>query len=89
MAHYTNGFLEECTDYMGSIKPNIPLYYNKDENLFEDAFGWVVYEILSMISPRELLLFKSYKKHMFIYNFQQDIMYELIYPGEGETDERY
>lgn len=63
------------------------LYYFKEDNVFMDGEGELVFEIFEIITPNDLYLFKQNKK-TFIVNHCTDLGYfvELYWPdAENES----
>lgn len=57
---------------------NIPLYYDKINNIFIDTDGIILFDIFTAITPNDLYLFKKNKTNIKIQHKKYDnITYEL------------
>jgi hypothetical protein len=64
------------------------LYYLKEDNVFMDGEGEIVFEIFEIITPNDLYLFKRHKDYMIVnHRTEPGILVELYWPEDEE--ERY
>lgn len=64
---------------------NMALYYLKDDNVFMDGEGEIVFEIFEVISPNDLYLFKRNKEYTIVnHHTQPGLLVELYWPEEEE-----
>lgn len=67
---------------------SLALYYLKEENVFMDGEGEIVFEIFEIITPNDLYLFKRHKAYMIAsHRTEPGIFVELYWPEDEE--ERY
>ena len=67
---------------------SLALYYLKEDNVFMDGEGEIVFEIFEAISPNDLYLFKRHKDYMIVnHRTEPGILVELYWPEDEE--ERY
>jgi hypothetical protein len=75
---------------MGGVYEVISLYYDKYENIMVDQDGEPVFDIFRMITPS---LFYLYKKRQGTYYIKskdrKDVVYEFVFPLDGDEDEEY
>jgi hypothetical protein len=65
----------------------VSFYYLKDDNMFIDEDGKVVYDIYKYVTPNDLFLFKLRKGTSQIHSkTDKNVVYELVYQ---EFDEDY
>ena len=58
----------------------IPIFYHEVENLFTDSCCKIIYDIFSMITPNDLIMFKKFGHHDYIrHRYDPRIMIDLIY----------
>lgn len=61
------------------------LYYLKDDNVFMDGEGEIVFEIFEVISPNDLYLFKRNKEHTIVnHHTEPGLLVDLYWPEEDE-----
>ena len=80
-------------EYISNYKPNtvyeidfpipddyevITLYYEPETNMIYDDDGWVLYNIFSLITPQDLMLFKNKMRDMRVYG-RNGRLVDLIY----------
>ena len=63
----------------------VTLYYDPDQNLFEDEFGFVMYNIFAFISPTELMMFKDAGEDMRFHGLNRRTV-ELIYRLDSDEE---
>lgn len=64
-------------------KERFALFYLKEDNVFIDGEGEIIFEIFEVITPNDLYLFKKHKKYMvFNHHTQLDILVELYWPED-------
>lgn len=67
---------------------SLALYYLKEDNVFIDGEGEIVFEIFEIITPNDLYLFKRHKAYMIVNHCTEpQIFVELYWPEDEE--ERY
>jgi len=67
---------------------SLALYYLKEDNVFIDGEGEIVFEIFEIITPNDLYLFKRHKTYMIVnHRTEPQIFVELYWPEDEE--ERY
>lgn len=74
-------------DVLYEISSEIPddeiiLYYDVDENVMLDGYGYIMFNVFSLIYPHDLILFKKKKKDMKFYGRNGKII-QLLYPIEN------
>jgi hypothetical protein len=63
------------------------LYYLKDDNVFMDGEGEIVFEIFEVISPNDLYLFRLNKDNMIVnHHTIPGMCVELYWPDEGYVE---
>jgi len=67
------------------ISDSMALYYLKDDNVFMDGEGEIVFEIFEVISPNDLYLFKRNKEYTIVnHHTLPGKFVELYWPEEEE-----
>ncbi len=64
----------------------IALYYDKEQNLFTDEDGYIIYHIFGIVTPNDIYLFKLHKEYMLLKGVHGE-MVELIWPDDDEEEE--
>ena len=54
------------------------LYYDPKFNMFQDDDGWTMYNIFSLVTPQQVMVFKNKKEDMIVYGKNKTYV-ELIY----------
>jgi len=54
------------------------IYYDRFTNMFDDEYGELVFNIFSIITPNDLLLFKQNKKTIFVNNLKGGVV-KMVY----------
>ena len=61
----------------------IGLFYDRDENVFIDEDGFIVWSIFEAITPNDLFLFKLNKAYMLVqHRTMTKVLVELYYPDD-------
>ncbi|MCK9288697.1 MAG: hypothetical protein M0P29_14165 [Sphaerochaetaceae bacterium] len=68
---------------------NMALFYLKDDNVFMDGEGEIVFEIFEAISPNDLYLFKRNKKYTVVNHHSLPGSFVELYWPEEEYEERF
>lgn len=64
------------------------MYYDKEQNVFMDADGFVIFNLFTYITPNDLMLFKRNKEDMEVLSVSGEYFIELVYPEHEEEDIR-
>ena len=59
-------------------------YYDRENNWFIDAGGFVVFNIFLIITPVTLFVFKHQKEYMLVTSMTGELV-ELIWPDDDEN----
>lgn len=69
------------------LKERVGLFYLKDDNVFIDGEGEIVFEIFELITPNDLYLFKKNKEDVVVNHCREvGTIVELYWP-EPEIEE--
>jgi hypothetical protein len=59
---------------------SISIFYYPEENVFKDSKDRVIFEMLKLVTPNEIFLFKHKKETTEIINRKYGIIVKLLYP---------
>lgn len=63
----------------------IGLFYDRDNNVFIDEDGYIVWNMYEMITPNDMFLFKKKREYMVVnHKTLPGVVCELYYPEEDE-----
>ena len=61
------------------------LYYMKEDNIFMDGEGSIVFNLFEIVRPNDIFMFKHYKENMLVQHATiPEGLVELFYPEEDD-----